>query len=138
MDNFGKIRKPFLQLKRFIWGLATVWTIIVATSLFWDMVQTKQESLEKARIQARVAYEKDIIYRRWNAVHGEVYVPVTKESQPNPHLSDIPERDISTPSGKALTLMNPAYMTRQAHELEKQKLGVRGHITSLNPIRPEN
>ncbi|MFH0897019.1 MAG: GAF domain-containing protein, partial [Candidatus Bathyarchaeota archaeon] len=33
--------------------------------------------------------------------------------------------------------MNPAYMTRQAHELEKQKLGVRGHITSLNPIRPE-
>lgn len=34
--------------------------------------------------------------------------------------------------------MNPAYMTRQSHELEKQKLGIRGHITSLHPIRPEN
>ena len=136
MDNFGKIRTPLLQLKRFIWGLATVWTIIAAASLLWHTVQTKQE--EDAQSQARVAYEKDVIYRRWNAVHGGVYVSVTKETQPNPHLSDIPERDISTPSGKMLTLMNPAYMTRQAHELEKQKLGVRGHITSLNPIRPEN
>ncbi len=29
-------------------------------------------------------------------------------------------------------------MTRQVHELAEQQYGVRGHITSLNPIRPEN
>jgi len=34
--------------------------------------------------------------------------------------------------------MNPAYMTRQMHELAKQEYGVRGHITSLNPTHPEN
>ncbi|MFH1702465.1 MAG: GAF domain-containing protein [Nitrospirota bacterium] len=126
------------QLKRYFLATAVVWTVIVATLAMWHVFGTKQETLETARIQAREAYGKDIIYRRWNAGHGGVYVPVTKETQPNPYLSDVPERDITTPSGKALTLMNPAYMTRQAHELQKQKLGVRGHITSLNPIRPEN
>ncbi|MFZ3137438.1 MAG: PAS domain S-box protein [Thermodesulfovibrionales bacterium] len=133
-----KLKLPFPQMKHYVWVLAGVWTIVIAGSLIWHSFHTKQETLEVAQTQARVAYEKDIIYRRWNAGHGGVYVPVTKETQPNPYLSDVPERDITTPSGKALTLMNPAYMTRQAHELEKQKLGVRGHITSLNPIRPEN
>jgi PAS domain S-box-containing protein len=138
MTGSEKSLSHLYKLKRYILALAVVWTIIVAISLIWHSFHTKKETMEAARIQARVAYEKDIIYRRWNAGHGGVYVPVTKETQPNPYLSDVPERDITTPSGKSLTLMNPAYMTRQAHELEKQKLGVRGHITSLNPIRPEN
>jgi len=34
--------------------------------------------------------------------------------------------------------MNPAYMTRQVHELAKEAYNVHGHITSLKPIRPEN
>ncbi|GAG33923.1 unnamed protein product, partial [marine sediment metagenome] len=102
------------------------------------MLQVKQKTLEAARIQARTAHAKDVIYRRWNAGYGGVYVPVTKKTQPNPYLSGIPERDITTPSGRTLTLINPAYMTRQVHELAKEKYGVLGHITSLNPIRPQN
>jgi PAS domain-containing protein len=34
--------------------------------------------------------------------------------------------------------MNPAYMTRQVHELAAQVYGLKGHLTSLKPIRPEN
>jgi diguanylate cyclase (GGDEF)-like protein len=67
-----------------------------------------------------------------------MYVPTTPETTPNPYLSDIPERDITTPSGRKLTLINPAYMTRQVHELAKEAYGMQGHITSLKPIRPEN
>jgi PAS domain-containing protein len=37
-----------------------------------------------------------------------------------------------------LTLINPAYMTRQVLELGAQTNGIQGHITSLKPIRPEN
>lgn len=58
-------------------------------------------------------------------------------TQPNPYL-DVPEREITTPSGKKLTKINPAYMTRQVHEMAMQTYGVKGHITSLNPIRPAN
>jgi two-component system cell cycle sensor histidine kinase/response regulator CckA len=84
------------------------------------------------------SYKKDLVYRRWATIHGGVYVPITPETPTNPYLSHIPERDISTPSGKKLTLVNPAYMTRQVHELGEKDYGLGGHITSLKPIRPEN
>ena len=57
---------------------------------------------------------------------------------PNPYLSHIEDRDLTTTSGLDLTLMNPAYMTRQVLELGREQYGHQGHITSLNPIRPEN
>jgi len=126
------------RLERYVWALAILWTVVVAASLVWNVVQTKHNTLEAARIHARTAYEKDLVYRRWNAGHGGVYVPVTEMTQPNPYLSNMPERDITMPLGKVLTLMNPAYMTRQVHELAQEQYGVRAHITSLNPIRPEN
>jgi len=138
MSDSRKIKAYTFQLRRHAWALAVAWTIIVSASLLWDVFHVRKESLEAARIHARGVYEKDVIYRRWNTGHGGVYVPVTEETLPNPYLSDMPERDITTLSGKPLTLMNPAYMTRQAHELMEREYSVRGHITSLRPIRPEN
>lgn len=84
------------------------------------------------------SFQKDTVYRFWATSHGGVYVPVTEDTPPNPYLAHIPERDITTPLGKKLTLVNPAYMTRQVHTLGLKKYGLRGHITSLKPIRPEN
>ncbi len=138
MKDSKKNISPLFLIERYIKVLVVIWTIIVAASLVWSMIRIKNETLEGARIQADISYVKDILYRRWNAMHGGVYVPVTEETQPNPYLSGIPERDITTPSGRHLTLVNPAYMTRQVYELMKEDYGVSGHITSLNPIRPEN
>ena len=138
MKGPDQFKASLLGPKHHFWALGLAWAMIVAASLAWNTVQEKQGTLDNARIQARVAYEKDMLYRRWNAGHGSVYVPVTKETQPDPYLSDLPERDITTPSGKRLTLMHPAYMTRQAYELAEKESGVYGHITSLKPIRPQN
>ncbi|MDD2581252.1 MAG: DUF3365 domain-containing protein [Desulfuromonadaceae bacterium] len=93
-----------------------------------------------ALAEADALIERDAMYRRWNAYHGGVYVTVTPECPPNPYLSHIPERDILTPSGKQLTLVNPAYMTRQVNELAKEEGAFTGRtrISSLKPIRPEN
>ena len=117
--------------------MAIAWTVTVGVSLAWNLREQRGATLESARIQARAAFEKDVLYRRWNAMHGGVYVPVTETTSPNPHL-EVPERDIETPGGRVLTKVNPAYMTRQVHELGAEKTGVQGHITSLNPIRPKN
>ena len=72
------------------------------------------------------------------AGHGGVYVPATEETPRNPYLSHIYERDITTPSGRPLTLVNPAYMTRQVFTLGQIQYGLQGHITSLHPLRPQN
>ncbi len=63
---------------------------------------------------------------------------VTEHTPPNPYLSHIPERDIETPSGVKLTLLNPAYMLRQIMDDSPNEFGVKGRITSLHPLNPDN
>jgi len=118
----------------FIIGL----TLIFGTSIAWNTYQESRSVYEYARVEATASYNKDLLYRRWAAQHGGVYVPITAKTPPNPYLSHVPERDISTPSGKKLTLVNPAYMTRQVLEIGAEQYGVIGHITSMKPIRPQN
>jgi chemotaxis family two-component system sensor kinase Cph1 len=60
-----------------------------------------------------------------------VHVPVSEKTRPNPFLGHLPERDIQTPGGKSLTLMNPAYKIRQMMEFFAELYGMRGRITGL-------
>ncbi|MBU0514145.1 MAG: DUF3365 domain-containing protein [Proteobacteria bacterium] len=132
----GRTSRP-LRVGRYFGALAVIWTLVVVSSLWWNLSESESATLEAARIQARTAFEKDVLYRRWNAGFGGVYVPVTPTTRPNPYLK-VPDRDIATPGGRRLTKINPAYMTRQVHQLGALSLGVIGHITSLKPIRPQN
>jgi PAS domain S-box-containing protein len=125
-------------LRNYFWVLLILWTVLVGSVLLWSLSQERIGTEETARIQARSAFEKDLIYRRWIAGHGGIYVPATENTPPNPYLSHIRERDITTPSGRVLTLINPAYVTRQVHEMDMKQYGLRGHLTSLKPIRPAN
>jgi hypothetical protein len=124
--------------RRFGWVLLGVWTTVVAASLIWNLAQQRRETLTLAYTTALTLYEKDLIYRRWAADHGGVYVPVTAATPPSPYLSHLPERDLQTPSGRRLTLINPAYMTRQVYELAQESRQPQGHLHSLKPLRPEN
>ncbi|MHC4323354.1 MAG: PAS domain-containing protein [Planctomycetota bacterium] len=125
-------------LRNYLWAIMSLWTVFVSLVLLWSLIQQNRETLEAVRVQAKTAFEKDLAYRRWAAMHGGLYVPATEQTPPNPYLASVDEREITTPSGRRLTLMNPAYMTRQVHEMETEQHGLRGHITSLNPIRPAN
>lgn len=118
----------------FIAGL----TILFGSSLFYEIKDEFRSADEYALIEGKASFNKDLLYRRWASMHGGVYVPMTDATPPNPALSHIPDRDITTVKGLKLTLVNPAYMTRQVHEIAGGQYGVKGHITSLNPIRPEN
>ncbi len=114
-----------------------LWLFTVGGSLWWNMVHMKGDAVRLAVLEARGSVEKDILFRAWNSRHGRVYVPVTSETLPNPYLK-VPERDIVTPSGLKLTMVNPAYMTRQVYTLAEKRFGIYGHITSLNPVNPVN
>ena len=114
-------------------------TILLCVSLFWNINKEYRIINEYATIEGEASFNKDLIYRRWAASHGGVYVPITELTPPNPYLSFIKSRDIVIKgTEKELTLVNPAYMTRQVFTLADEQYGVKGHITSLNPIRPEN
>jgi hypothetical protein len=137
MNATGKKVSP-PRLNQIFLGVSVFWTLLIITLAVVSYRQINFSTVENARSAAYESYIKDLAYRRWVTTHGGVYAPITPETPPNPYLAHIPERDISTPSGKRLTLINPAYMTRQVHEMEGKEYGPRGHITSLQPIRPEN
>ena len=121
----------------FLW-LGICWSAVLLLLALWSGWQTYSATWGSARASAEESLHKDVIYRRWASLHGGIYVPVTGQTPPNPDLADTPERDIVTPSGRLLTLINPAYMNRQAHEIGNKENGSRGHITSLTPLRAAN
>ena len=134
------IRLSLRHLKivwRYALLLAVAWSLAIVIGAAIHHRQIYRGTLEAVRIQAVQSFEKDLIYRRWAAAHGGVYVPVTDQTQPNPYLSDFENRDLEI-AGMHLTLINPAYMTRQVIELAREQYGHEGHITSLDPLRPEN
>ncbi len=65
-------------------------------------------------------------------------MPVTETQQPDPYIDYIPERDVVTPSGRLLTLINPALMVRQFNELAREHTGTEGHISGIQPLNPVN
>ena len=119
-------------------GVLLVWTILHVFVIIFEFVKLDEQTKENALVEARANFNKDLAIRNWTSLHGGVYVPVDSLTPPNPGLSHIPERDIETPSGVKLTLMNPAYMMREMNAYFTEYYGITGHLTSLNLIRAEN
>ncbi len=124
-------------LRGYVLRIAVFWTAAVVLSLVWNLANIRGNVLQLAHGQAQASFEKDVAYRLWVAMRGGVYVPA-ELTPPNPLLEHVKERDITTPGGKKLTLVNGAYMTREVHELANDMFGARAHITSLNPVRELN
>ena len=124
-------------VNRYFLILTAILTAGIIVSLGWNIYQLKQSILTIAQTSAEISHNKDFIYRMWVAKKGGVYAPLSEVTPPNPYLT-VPMRDVETTDGLRLTLINPAYMTRQVNEMTKKKTNFLGHITSLNPIRPEN
>lgn len=125
------------DIKHYMTILLLLWTAAVVCSAVWSALRLRRTAMEMALTRARTAYEKDVLYREWNAGLGGVYARVSADVEPNPYL-EVEDRDLETVEGEMLTLLSPARMTRQVHELQAEKEGVKGHITSLYPLRPAN
>ncbi len=136
---FGGRRAGWLHRPDAIFSLiGLLWIILILVSLSFAWQHVRNTSFSLAVVEARASFSKDLVYRRWATMHGGVYVPPSDTTPPNPYLSGIAKRDVITTDGDRLTLVNPAYMTRQVHELGQESYGIKGHITSLNPLRAEN
>ena len=120
-------------------GLAVVcWTLIVGGSLAWNIRFATQQVMDMAYAEAKAVLNKDITIRRWVTGHGGVYVPLTEKQPSIPWLSHVPGRDVTTTDGVQLTLLNPASVLRQLMDRYAQDFGVRGRITGLKTLNPDN
>ena len=92
----------------------------------------------EAQKEAMTVVDKDQALRYWATSHGSVYVPASETTPPSEYLSHMAERDLTTPGGKQLTMMTPAYILRQVMSQYATLYSVKGHITSLNVLNPVN
>jgi diguanylate cyclase (GGDEF)-like protein len=107
--------------------------------IFFLGAQIEDASIvELARKEAMANIRMDHAFRVWCTKHGGDYVPVSEHTPPSPFLAHITECDLMTSSGGQLNLMNTAYMLQQMMEDYNELYGVKGKITSLNPINPSN
>jgi hypothetical protein len=137
-NNGAPVRAPaHKKLRRFLGIVIALFTAAAAFSLVYNIENTRSHYLGIARFSARSFFQTIVATRKWNAEHGGVYVALGGDIQPNPYLH-VPDRDIVSTSGKRLTLVNPAYMTRLVSDIMNKKFDVGFHITSLRPINPAN
>jgi PAS domain S-box-containing protein/putative nucleotidyltransferase with HDIG domain len=128
-----------VQLKRNLKTIMFAWSLIIAASLIWNLRQQTHTNSTQLKSQVEAIHSINMEYRNWIIHNGGVYVPVTDQTKPSPWLSHIPDRDIKTPSGKQLTLLNSSYVFRLVQEnMAANGAEVKLHISSLKPINPMN
>lgn len=127
------------QLLRNIKFFMAVWTLVTGTSLVWNLFYQQDRFKAALHAEAAAFHAMEMQYRNWIIHSGGVYVPVTDKTPPSPWLSEVPERDVTTPSGKRLTLLNSSYVVRLVHQsMAGTSAPLRASIASLNPINPIN
>lgn len=124
-------------LLRNFWLASAVWTVLVGGFFAASQYLHRDDARQEAELVAEAYLRKDLAFRRWVTQHGGVYVPPTEKTPPNPYLRG-PNRDVLTTDGQALTLVNPAYATRQMLEVFAESDGIRGKLTSLRLKNPNN
>ncbi|MDR9501898.1 MAG: ATP-binding protein [Desulfurivibrionaceae bacterium] len=113
------------------------WTCLCLVSGYFYVSTEKSRTLDLARKEARTVFDKDQAFRHWATSHGRVYVPLTKDTQPNPALSRVSEQDIVTARGTRLTMLDPASMMHQIMDKYEELYGVKCRITTFDLLAVE-
>lgn len=126
-----------MKLKRFFFLSLLIWMLLVSFSFFWNYTVASKEQERVALESAKTVFNYINITRLWNTQHAAVYVPVTKNTPPNPYLKNA-NKNIKVNDNLTLTQINPAYMIQQIADIAMEENGVQFHFTSLTPINPIN
>ena len=132
------LSRTLAELRWQVIALMGAWLLLIAASLTWDVRQNDSRAVELANTEAKAHLQKDLAFRKWATRQGGLYVRVSPETPPSPHMAQVPERDVMTPSGVQLTLYNPALMLRLLMETQAELYGVKARITGMKYLNPAN
>jgi|GEM_PF-1528922 Signal transduction histidine kinase len=119
--------------------LILTWTAVIALSLYHNVKVAQKHALDSATIQARTAFEKDLALFAWSDTAQVLYALASDAVKPNTYLGylSLKDRDVEI-GNQRLTRLIPPYLVRLLHEGGSLNSGVNSHLTSLNPLRPQN
>jgi PAS domain S-box-containing protein len=129
--------RSLVLLKRYTIAAVVFWAVVVAVSLVWNLYHLRQSVETMARNEAVASFKRDNAFRQFIASRGGIYVPLDDKTASNPYLNH-PERDITTTTGRKLTLMNNAYVFRKIMQEFGGSAAINWRLTSLKPLNVAN
>ena len=95
-------------------SLLILWSTLISASVASNLYQNQQDTIAKAKIEARTIFRHNIAYRKWSTMHGGIYTKITEKNKDNPHYIynlDGQEKEV------AFAIIDPAQVTKQAYEV---------------------
>jgi PAS domain S-box-containing protein len=132
------VKKYKINHKKILYLFLYPFLLVYFLFIFFDYLYTKDSVDKKAKTFVQNSYISDLSFRRWIASHNGVYVKVTENTPPSPHLAHIENRDITMDNGTKLTLMNPFYAFRQLKSDFDESLGANTRLTGLRYLNENN
>jgi len=116
-------------------GMIVAWTLLIILLVWLFVRYVDQVYVELLHTQTGAACDRDLLFRSWCTKFGGVYAA---NLEPNPWLEH-PKRDVTTNYGDSLTLINPAWMTRQINEMQPEgERKIVSRLTSSKLLNPNN
>lgn len=127
-------------IKKYLTIIALIFSLTLI-GVFWGF-NTRADFLIREQLlkQARAYSQEITLIRQWIAEHGGVYVKKRPGVTENPYLRDISslKSSIVDMDDEVYILKNPAMATREISEMGREERIFSFHITSLEPINPQN
>ncbi|SCZ65855.1 EAL domain-containing protein [Thiohalomonas denitrificans] len=126
-----------LQLRHWTMTLFIAWSVAVWLLFAWNLRQINGHVHDQAYREIQTAFAKGETLSHWAIAQGGIYIEVDKETRPDPYLAKLSDRDITTPDGRILTLVNPATLLKKYYKTGDPR-EVHGRLTSLAPLNRAN
>jgi PAS domain S-box-containing protein len=119
---------------KYLWIIASIWSVVILTIMIIDLLHVIEDSHTIIKNEAVSYYKKDEALGFLINSQGGAYLPITEDTQPNPFLSHIPDRDLTTASNKKFTLISHSDLFNRLMERYSFLYGIKGHLVSLVDI----
>lgn len=129
-----------IYLKKYLVIISIVFCLTIL-GVFWGFISRANFLIREQLLKQARAYSQEItLTREWIADQGGVYVKKQEGLSENPYLKDISsvKTRIVDQDNEVYFLKNPAMITREISEMALEERMFSFHITSLNPINPQN
>ena len=114
--------------------LTLIWALLCATSYYLNNKGIVSAAQTAMSMRGDIGNNTAQAIIKWSTGHDRIYIPQTKDNQPNPYI-DHAEKNIVTPTGTKLTLITPGRLLQQVTQYLNDKT-VKYGVISLQAMNP--
>jgi len=128
------------SVRNYLIGICLIINLIILAVFLGFYLRTDALFNQQLINTGRVFFEEIVITRKWLAQHQGIFVTMKPGDTVNPYLKKIPglKTIIHDSDGESYMLKNPALATREISLIADREGTFKFHMTSLNPINPDN